>query len=117
VLIAVVGGWIIFRLWADSTITVKVNSDAVIFDQRILRRSDFHGFCVESTLEDHGQALSAIGYTYGARTFKYGGFILGQRKAMELVAGLNSEMRIAPAAGEQKQLPAAQLRNVRQTDF
>ena len=99
---------------------IEVTKDAVIIDNKRLRRADFSHFVVNSktTLQAKiAQATMAVlGYTYGTQTFEFGG-MWEEQKATEFTSALNKQMRVTPMAGAENVASPELLRTARPTDF
>lgn len=100
--------------------TIEVTKDAVIVDNKRLRRADFSHFVVNSTTTLQAKMAQArmavLGYTYGTQTFEFGG-MWEEQKATEFASALNKQMRVTPMAGAENIASPELLRTARPTDF
>jgi hypothetical protein len=101
---------------------IEVTPDAIIIDNAILSRKDFVSFSVGGTTEQKGRRPSVeartIGYTYGLRSFSFGGVWKNPGEAEEVANALNAHLRNTPRAGDAAQPSPEVLRILaRPTDF
>ena len=68
--------WLMYWVARKKRTSIEVTKDAVIIDEKMLRRSDFGGFHVrdKNTISIKGNSfnMSTLGYNYGATSFPSG---------------------------------------------
>jgi hypothetical protein len=101
---------------------IEVTRDAIIIDNKKLRRADFGNFVIARTIGLPGtsgsfaQTTAILGYQYGSQSFEFGG-MWGDGQADEFVSALNKKMRVTAAASDERNPSPEALRVARPTDF
>jgi hypothetical protein len=97
---------------------IEVTPELVVIDGKKLNRKDFGGFLIKYTLKLHGkeETLAVLGFSYGARSFSFGG-CWPEGIAAEVAAALNRHLRITPQAGNETSVSPEELRAARPSDF
>jgi hypothetical protein len=104
--------WLLYR-----PTTVEVTKDAIIIDDKKLRRADFGNFHVSHTrdLPDEDEKVAVLGYSYGNRNFKFGG-AWPHSLATEVASALNKHLRATPQTGDEHRPSPEQLRRATQAN-
>jgi hypothetical protein len=102
--------------------SIEVTRNAVIIDNKKLRREDFGSFNIGHTVNlpgtatTLGQSSAVLGYRYGSQNFEFGGTWL-KSQAEEFVSSLNKKIRRTAAEGDESSPSPEALRAARPTDF
>lgn len=107
----------IMALSKGTTITVTKNE--ILIGIKRLKRADFGSFVVRENLNipEERYKYAYLGYTYGRRSFKFGGpFIEGE--ATEVASALNKQLNLTPSTAELTRVSPESLRTTsRPSDF
>jgi hypothetical protein len=98
--------------------TIEVTANAVIIDNKKMRRAQFGHFSVGKvwTLQGYAEPLAVLSYSYGNQSFEFGGAWF-QHQATEVASSLNQHLRDAADAGDEHNPSPDLLRAARPTDF
>lgn len=96
--------------------TIVVDRGSITVAGRRMRRDDFGGFHVYRTISVGNKRGSILGYNYGTQSFAFGG-VWHEGAAIEVAAGLNRVLRIAPTAADECRVSAEELRSARPSEF
>jgi TPR repeat protein len=102
---------------------VEVNKEAVIINGKRYNRQDFSGFNVAKSMNvpksgwSNNGVVATLGYTYGVRSFEFGG-AWDKGQALEVASALNQHLQTTPMVGDEYRPSPEQLREAaRPTDF
>jgi hypothetical protein len=114
IIVATVGLGVLIRYWLFPTV-IEVSSDAVTINRKVFKRKDFGSFTVAENWEMDAHQMATLGYTYGLRSFSFGGAWIAQ-EAEETANALNRLLRALPR-DDAEYVSAETLRAGRPTAF